>query len=142
MQIVTATLGSARLPILRTAITNRSFAASDCLAANDAVAPLLTGVDADLLRPPVNVMRLALHPAGLAPRIANLPEWRDHLLFRLRRQYAETLALHERVFGPPHQELWPATHLRFGIPRYHVTDRSRWLIVPKPAAWSRRLFRR
>jgi hypothetical protein len=59
-----------------------------------------------------------------------------------RRQYAETLALHERVFGPPHRELWPATHLRFGRPRYHVTDRSRWLIVPKPAAWSRHLFRR
>jgi transcriptional regulator with XRE-family HTH domain len=56
------------------------------VAANDAVAPLLTGVDADLLRPPVNVMRLALHPAGLAPRIANLPEWRTHLLERLRRQ--------------------------------------------------------
>ena len=31
-------------------------------------------------------MRLALHPAGLAPRIANLPEWRAHLLERLRRQ--------------------------------------------------------
>ena len=37
LQIVTATLGSARVPVLRTAITNRSFAASDCLAANDAI---------------------------------------------------------------------------------------------------------
>jgi transcriptional regulator with XRE-family HTH domain len=56
------------------------------VAANDAVPMLLTGVDAALLRPPVNVMRLALHPAGLAPRIVNLPEWRNHLLERLRRQ--------------------------------------------------------
>jgi transcriptional regulator with XRE-family HTH domain len=56
------------------------------VAANDAVAPLLEGVASDLLRPPVNVMRLALHPAGLAPRIANLPEWRSHLLERLGQQ--------------------------------------------------------
>jgi hypothetical protein len=59
-----------------------------------------------------------------------------------RRQYAETLALHERVFGPPSRELWPATHLRFGPTRYHVTDRDRWYIVPRPIAWVRRLLRR
>ncbi len=56
------------------------------IAANDAIPPLLAGVDADLLRPPVNVMRLALHPAGLAPRTVNLAEWRAHLLERVRRQ--------------------------------------------------------
>jgi transcriptional regulator with XRE-family HTH domain len=56
------------------------------VAANDAVPALMAGVDADLLRPPVNVMRLALHPGGLAPRIVNLPEWRNHLLEQLRRQ--------------------------------------------------------
>lgn len=55
--------------------------------ANDAVAPLLAGVtDPALLRPPVNVLRLALHPGGLAPRIANLPVWRAHILARLRQQ--------------------------------------------------------
>jgi hypothetical protein len=59
-----------------------------------------------------------------------------------RRQYAETLALHERFFGPPSRVLWPATHLRFGGSRYHVTDWSYWLIVPKPVAWIRRLFGR
>jgi transcriptional regulator with XRE-family HTH domain len=57
------------------------------VAANAAVAPLMAGVsDPALLAPPVNVMRLALHPRGLAPRIANLPEWRAHLLERLHRQ--------------------------------------------------------
>src|SRR5262245_59456203 len=56
------------------------------IAANRTVPALLAGVDASLLNPPVNVLRLSLHPAGLAPRIANLPEWREHLLTRLRRQ--------------------------------------------------------
>ena len=36
--------------------------------------------------PPVNVLRLSLHPGGIAPRIVNLAEWRAHLLERLRRQ--------------------------------------------------------
>jgi hypothetical protein len=31
-------------------------------------------------------LRLTLHPDGIAPRIANLPEWRAHLLDRLGRQ--------------------------------------------------------
>lgn len=55
-------------------------------AANRAVAPLVAGVDPALLRPPVNVLRLSLHPAGLAPRTVNLTEWRAHLLERLRQQ--------------------------------------------------------
>jgi transcriptional regulator with XRE-family HTH domain len=55
-------------------------------AANRAVAPLMTGVDPELLRPPVNVLRVSLHPAGLAPRTVNLAEWRAHLLAGLRQQ--------------------------------------------------------
>jgi transcriptional regulator with XRE-family HTH domain len=60
------------------------------LASNNAVPPLLAGVDPSLLRPPINALRLSLHPAGLAPRIANLVEWRSHLLARLRRQIEVT----------------------------------------------------
>jgi transcriptional regulator with XRE-family HTH domain len=56
------------------------------VAANGAVPLLLAGADPSLLRPPVNVLRLSLHPAGLASRIANLPQWRAHLLMRLRQQ--------------------------------------------------------
>jgi hypothetical protein len=59
-----------------------------------------------------------------------------------RRQYAETLALHESFFGPPGESLWPASHLRFAGPRYHMTDRSCWFILPRPVLWIRRLFRR
>ena len=60
------------------------------VAANRAVAPLLGGVDPSLLAPPVNVLRLSLHPAGVAPRIVNLAQWRAHVLARLRRQIAAT----------------------------------------------------
>ncbi|MBB6466869.1 helix-turn-helix domain-containing protein [Aminobacter carboxidus] len=53
---------------------------------NAALGPMLTGVDASLLEPPVNVLRLSLHPKGVAPRIVNLHEWRSHLLERLKHQ--------------------------------------------------------
>jgi transcriptional regulator with XRE-family HTH domain len=60
------------------------------VAANAAIGPLLEGIDPSLLAPPVNVLRIGLHPLGLAARIANLAEWREHLLGRLRRQVADT----------------------------------------------------
>jgi transcriptional regulator with XRE-family HTH domain len=56
------------------------------VAANSALERLLGGAAPSLLVPPVNVLRLSLHPEGLAPRIANLAQWRQHLLERLRRQ--------------------------------------------------------
>ncbi|HEY8460220.1 MAG TPA: helix-turn-helix transcriptional regulator [Blastocatellia bacterium] len=56
------------------------------IASNKAALPLMVGADPSLLQPPVNALRLSLHPQGLAPRIANLAEWRSHLLARLRRQ--------------------------------------------------------
>jgi transcriptional regulator with XRE-family HTH domain len=56
------------------------------VAANTAIPPLLAGVEAFLMQPPVNVLRLSLHPDGLAPRIVNLAEWRAHLRARLRQQ--------------------------------------------------------
>ena len=60
------------------------------IAANCAVASLLAGVAPELLTSPVNVLRLSLHPDGLAPKIVNLPEWRGHLLERLRHQLEAT----------------------------------------------------
>ena len=51
---------------------------------------LLEGVAPEQLEPPVNVLRLALHPDGVAPRIVNLGEWRAHLLERLQRQVVAT----------------------------------------------------
>jgi len=60
------------------------------IAANNAVAPLLEGADPALTAGPVNALRLALHPKGLAPRIANLAQWRGHLLHNLRAQIEAT----------------------------------------------------
>jgi len=51
---------------------------------------LIDLVAPELLEPPVNVLRLSLHPEGMAPRIVNLGEWRAHLLVQLRRQVAVT----------------------------------------------------
>ncbi|MFC7273125.1 helix-turn-helix domain-containing protein [Paractinoplanes rhizophilus] len=58
--------------------------------ANDAVAALVEGCAPELLEPPVNVLRLSLHPDGMAPRIRNLAEWRTHVLHRLDEQAAHT----------------------------------------------------
>jgi transcriptional regulator with XRE-family HTH domain len=76
------------------------------VAANASVAPLLVGCAPALLKPPVNVLRLSLHPDGLAPRIANLAEWRSHLIARLKRQIdvtadAELVKLLEQLQSYP-----------------------------------------
>jgi transcriptional regulator with XRE-family HTH domain len=55
-------------------------------ASNHALQELYEGVDRSLMTPPVNALRLSLHPQGVAPRIENLAEWRAHLLLRLRKQ--------------------------------------------------------
>lgn len=59
----------------------------------DANAPaslFLADVAPELLEPPVNVMRLSLHPDGLAPNIENLAQYAQHVLWRLRRQHERT----------------------------------------------------
>jgi transcriptional regulator with XRE-family HTH domain len=56
------------------------------VAANRAATPFMTNVAPSLLGPPTNVLRLSLHPEGMAPRIANLTQWRTYLLQRLQRE--------------------------------------------------------
>ncbi|HZF88130.1 helix-turn-helix transcriptional regulator [Streptomyces sp.] len=58
------------------------------VAANRGITMLLDEVPEELLAPPLNAMRLTLHPRGLAPRIRNLREWRGHLLAQMERQIA------------------------------------------------------
>src|SRR5579872_2332998 len=60
------------------------------VSANRMVAPLLEGVPERLLGQPFNILRLAFHPKGLAPRTVNLAEWAAHLLERLHRQCEAT----------------------------------------------------
>lgn len=92
------------------------------VASNRVVPMLLQGISASLLQPPVNVLRLSLHPEGLAPRIANLAEWRRHLLERLRRQIdatadsvLEELFAELRTFPAPKEERAPANRDYAGV---------------------------
>lgn len=78
----------------------------DLVSANAPVYAMVSGAAAELLEPPVNVLRLTLHPRGLAPRILNLPQWRAHLLDRLGREYASSgdeglVALREEIAAYP-----------------------------------------
>jgi transcriptional regulator with XRE-family HTH domain len=101
------------------------------VSANRAVALLLAGLPGSLLKQPLNVLRLSLHPEGLAPRIANLPEWRAHLLDRLRHQIEitadpglETLMKELRGYPAPVSRT-PAAPDKFGgvvVPLQLVTE--------------------
>jgi transcriptional regulator with XRE-family HTH domain len=76
------------------------------VAANAIVPLLMAGAAPELLQPPINVLRLSLHPQGLASRIANLAQWRAHLLERLQQQVAATgdavlQALHDELAAYP-----------------------------------------
>lgn len=86
------------------------------LAGNAALAHLLAGADPELLQGQVNVLRLSLHPKGLAPQIANLGQWRNHLFERLRQQIHATgdsqlAALLDELRGYPVPEGANDTHL-------------------------------
>ncbi|WP_407562186.1 helix-turn-helix domain-containing protein [Streptomyces sp. 184] len=60
--------------------------AYNVVAANRGILLVLDDVPEELLRPPLNAMRLTLHPDGLARKIRNLPQWRAHLLHQMDRQ--------------------------------------------------------
>jgi transcriptional regulator with XRE-family HTH domain len=98
------------------------------VASNRAVTPLLAGADPALLRAPLNVLRLSLHPSGLAPRIANLGPWRSHLLARLRHQIEVTAdpflmeLLHELSGYPAPDSSAPDPYAGIAVPLRLVTD--------------------
>jgi transcriptional regulator with XRE-family HTH domain len=95
--------------------------------ANAGIALFTRDVDPALLEPPVNVLRLSLHPDGMAPRIANLPEWRAHLLTRLHRQ-AETTGdarlagLHDELTSYPGGESPPPQSADVVVPLRYRGD--------------------
>jgi transcriptional regulator with XRE-family HTH domain len=89
------------------------------IAANRAVPLLIAGAAEHLTQPPVNVLRLSLHPEGMAPRIVNLGEWRAHLLDRLGRQAVVSgdpalFSLHEELAGYPGGDHAPSPDLEAG----------------------------
>lgn len=78
----------------------------ELLDGNAGVGAITAGCAPELLEPPVNVLRLSLHPDGMAPRIVNLAQWRGHLLEQVRRRAEQTgderlRQLHEEVLDYP-----------------------------------------
>ena len=96
------------------------------LAHNKAIAPLLEGVSEVLLRPPINALRLALHPDGVAPRIGNYAEWRAHLLSRQHRQLELSA---DRELGRLFEEL-AAYPKPDGVAQRTATSREPGIAVP------------
>ncbi len=99
------------------------------IASNTATTRLLAGVDAALLQPPVNVLRMALHPSGMAPRTANLAEWRAHLLARLGHQIQVTgdpilarLQRELRDYPAPDEATHDVDGAAFVVPFRLITD--------------------
>jgi hypothetical protein len=63
----------------------------DLVTTNGAAIDMLTaGVAPHLLEPPINALRVSVHPDGMAPNVLNFEQWADHLLDRLDRQIAVT----------------------------------------------------
>ncbi|MFF7527569.1 helix-turn-helix domain-containing protein [Streptomyces bobili] len=93
------------------------------LAANRGITMLMDGLPESLLAPPLNAMRLTLHPEGLAPRIRNLPEWRGHLLAQMERQIAlhrsaPLRALYDEVCAYPVAETAPGAEPAEPVPYF------------------------
>jgi transcriptional regulator with XRE-family HTH domain len=108
------------------AVVNRHWELVD---ANAPIAIFTEGAAPRLLEPPVNVLRLSLHPEGMAPRIRNLPEWRAHLITRLYRQAQATgdpvlARLHDELAGYPGGEAHPPPAENVVVPlRYQPPGR-------------------
>jgi transcriptional regulator with XRE-family HTH domain len=99
----------------------------EMIDANASVANLTAGAAPWLLEPPVNVLRLSLHPDGMAPRIANLAQWRAHLLTRLHRQVTATgdarlAGLYEELLGYPGGESEPPHPTDVVVPLRYLAD--------------------
>jgi transcriptional regulator with XRE-family HTH domain len=112
----------------------------EMIAANHAVALLTEGVAPKLLEPPVNVLRLSLHPQGLAPRIANLSQWRTHVLARLERQIAlsgsQALhALHEELRAYPADDNGQIQDSGIAVPLRLRTDRGELVFISTVATF-------
>jgi transcriptional regulator with XRE-family HTH domain len=87
-----AELASARLAIDQILQAHKPYPAFaldrhwNIVLSNGALPQLYEGCSSDLLRPPINAVRLVLHPLGMGPRILNFIEWRAHTITVLRQQ--------------------------------------------------------
>ncbi|MGP1353919.1 MAG: helix-turn-helix domain-containing protein [Parasphingopyxis sp.] len=94
------------------------------VATNDAISFFTEQIGSALLEPPMNAIKLALHPDGLAPQVVNIDEWHAHVLEQLDQQIAATadeglIALREEVAAYPHESDYdppPADPDRIWVP--------------------------
>lgn len=111
-------LGSARLAIDQVLQAHKPYPAFavdrhwNVVLSNSALPQLYEGCSPDLLRRPVNAVRLILHPLGMAPRIVNIVEWRAHTVAVLRQQLDASFdsviqgLLAEVMAYPPPRAAW------------------------------------
>lgn len=95
--------------------------------ANAAFALFFEGCAPELLQPPVNVRRLALHPEGVARRVVNLPEWGRHVTEALRNRIRITpdpeldaLVTELEGYLPPTED--DPGYLGFAVPMHLRSD--------------------
>lgn len=107
------------------------------IAANDAISFFTEQISGSMMEPPMNALRLALHPDGLAPQVVNLAEWHAHVLEQLDRQIeasadAGLIALREEISAYPHEsgeEAPPADPERIWIPLILDTTAGRMSFI-------------
>lgn len=106
----------------------------DLIDANAAFGLFAEGCAPELLHPPVNVRRLALHPNGLAPRVLNLPEWGRHVTETMRNRVrispdprAEELIAELETYLPP-ADPGPG-YLGFAVPLRLRSDRGELRLI-------------
>jgi len=109
----------------------------DIVAANSARSLLFEGCAGWLLTPPVSAYRVALHPEGMAPRIANFPEWARHVLHGLEAELDRRHAAGDDPLAVLYRELTgyvpPARlspgHLGFAVPLELRTSRGELRLI-------------
>ena len=62
----------------------------EVVAANRAIDVLTEEADPALLEAPVNMLRLMLHPDGMARRVRNLADWGQHVIENMRRRVSRS----------------------------------------------------
>ncbi|MFG3260120.1 helix-turn-helix domain-containing protein [Streptomyces sp. NPDC048172] len=104
-------LGAAREAVARVLRAHEPYPAVvidrrwNVVMTNRAVDPFFADVDPELLRPPVNMVRLGLDPRGFASRLVNLADVRAVFRARLGRQLAAVpdpglTTLYEELLAP------------------------------------------
>jgi transcriptional regulator with XRE-family HTH domain len=96
----------------------------DLVLANEAFSLFTDGVADKLLEPPINVLRLSLHPDGVAPRIANLSHWAQHILDRLPPgEFRDELAAYVPYVEPGPEHVGFAAPMQLRSPKgdLHLT---------------------